>query len=189
MNLDTFFALELILENQTVLLRPLTIQDIDSIETISYNKALGEFGARVKNRSDLEGYFDFCLNAKKTKELYPLIIINKENNKPIGLTMFGNISFSSKRLEIGWTWIGEKFQGTGINAICKALLLDYCFDTLNLRRVEFKIDIRNIKSQKAVEKLGAVKEGLLRHYNIQSYGESDGTYFYSILKTEWKKSN
>ena len=189
MTLEKFFSSELTLENDSILLRPLSIKDIDIIEQISYNKELGEFGARVKNRNDLVDYFDFCLNAKKEKELYPLIIINRKNNKPIGLTMFGNISFQSKRIEIGWTWIGEKFQGTGINAICKGLLLDYCFDNLKLRRVEFKIDINNIKSQKAIEKIGAFKEGLLRNYNIQSYGESKGTYVYSILKEEWRKSN
>lgn len=182
MTLEKFFLSELTLENDSILLRPLSIKDIDIIEQISYNKELGEFGARVKNRNDLVDYFDFCLNAKKEKELYPLIIINQKNNKPIGLTMFGNISFQSKRIEIGWTWIGEKFQGTGINAICKGLLLDYCFDNLKLRRVEFKIDINNIKSQKAIEKIGAFKEGLLRNYNIQSYGESQGTFVYSILK-------
>jgi len=186
MNLEFFFSTELILENELILLRPLSINDIDKIESISYNKELGEFGARVKNRNDLMDYFKFCLNSKKEKELYPLIIIRKEDNSPIGLTMFGNLSFQNKRLEIGWTWIGEKFQGTGINALCKELLLDYCFNTLNLRRVEFKIDIKNLKSQKAIEKIGAIKEGFLRNYNIQSYGESEGTYVYSILKEEWK---
>ncbi len=188
MNLEKFFSSELILENDSILLRPLSINDIDAIELISYNKELGEFGARVKNKNDLSHYFEFCLKSKKEKELYPLIIISKENNSAIGLTMFGNISFQSKRLEIGWTWIGAKFQGTGINAICKGLLLDYCFDNLRLRRVEFKIDINNLKSQKAIEKIGAIKEGLLRNYNIQSYGESKGTYVYSILKEEWNKS-
>jgi len=187
MNLETFFSSELILENESILIRPLSINDIDEIESISYNKVLGEFGARVKNRNDLLDYFDFCLNSKKNKEIYPLFIKSKENNNPIGITMFGNISFPSKRLEIGWTWIAHKFQGTGINAICKGLLLDYCFDVLKLRRVEFKIDINNIKSQKAIEKIGAVKEGLLRNYNIQSYGESKGTFVYSILKEEWNK--
>lgn len=188
MNLETFFSSELTLENESILLRPLSINDIDAIELISYSSELGEFGARVKSRNDLMDYFSFCLNSKKERELYPLIIIDKGNNKSIGLTMFGNISFQNKRLEIGWTWIGEKFQGTGINAICKRLLLDYCFDDLGFRRVEFKIDINNVKSQKAIEKIGAVKEGLLRNYNIQSYGESIGTYVYSILKDEWKKN-
>ncbi|WP_400263037.1 GNAT family N-acetyltransferase [Sphingobacterium sp. SG20118] len=189
MNIEKFFSTELILEDESILLRPLTINDIDNIETISYNKELGEFGARVKNRSDLTDYFNFCLNSKKEKELYPLIIIRKESNTPIGLTMFGNISFQNKRLEIGWTWIGQQFQGTGVNRISKGLLLDYCFNSLNLRRVEFKIDVKNLKSQKAIEKIGAIKEGLLRNYNIQSYGESEGTYVYSILKEDWKKAS
>ncbi|WP_293924714.1 GNAT family N-acetyltransferase [Sphingobacterium sp. UBA6320] len=186
MNLETFFSSTLIIENESILLRPLNIQDIDKIESISYSKQLGEFGARVHNRNDLADYFNFCLNSKRDKVLYPLIILKKETHDPVGLTMFGNISFQNKRLEIGWTWIGEKFQGTGINKICKGLLLDYCFDILDLRRVEFKIDINNLKSQKAIEKLGAIKEGLLRNYNIQSYGRSKGTYVYSILKEEWK---
>ncbi|WP_312399188.1 GNAT family protein [Sphingobacterium sp.] len=188
MTLEKFFSSELILENDSIILRPLTINDIDSIESISFHKELGEFGARVKNRNDLMDYFDFNLGAKTEKELYPLIIINKKTKDPIGITMFGNISFQHKRLEIGWTWIGKKFQGTGINASCKRLLLDYCFDSLDLRRVEFKIDIKNLKSQKAIEKIGAIKEGFLRNYNIQSYGESEGTYVYSILREDWKKA-
>ncbi|WP_345026592.1 GNAT family protein [Ravibacter arvi] len=187
MNLEEFFSSELILENESILLCPLTIHHIDAIESISYSTELGEFGARVKSREDLTAYFNFCLDSKKEKALYPLVIIRKKNNDPVGITMLGNISFQHRRLEIGWTWLGEKFQGTGANTICKRLLLDYCFDNLNLRRVEFKIDINNLKSQKAIEKLGAIKEGLLRNYNVQSYGESKGTYVYSILKEEWRK--
>lgn len=187
MNNETFFSNELIIENDILLLRPLKKSDIKEIETISYSNQLGEFGARVKNHTDLLQYFNYCSTAKSNKELYPLIIIKKEDKKPVGITMFGNIDFQNKRLEIGWTWIAEKFQGTGINGICKKLLLDYCFKQLQLRRIEFRIDIKNIKSQKAIEKLGAVKEGLLRKYNIQSYGESEGTYVYSILIEEWNK--
>ena len=187
MDLEKYFSSDLTLENELLLLRPLLLSDIDAIEDISYSDELGEFGARVKNRKDLDYYFDFCLKSKEKRELYPLIIINKQNNKPIGLTMLGNINFHNKRLEIGWTWIGEKFQGTGLNAACKGLLLEYCFKDLKLRRVEFKIDVKNIKSQKAIEKIGAYKEGVLRNYNIQSYGESTGTYVYSILIEEWRK--
>src|SRR5690606_33239723 len=139
MNLKTFFSSEIILENELLILRPLSKTDIDDIELISYSNELGEFGAKVKNRNDLTNYFDYCLTSKESHELYPFIIINKLNNKAMGLTMFGNISFPNKRLEIGWTWIGEEFQGTGINSICKKLLLNYCFNTLELRRVEFKI--------------------------------------------------
>ena len=65
------------------------------------------------------------------------------------------------------------------------MLLDYVFKTIEFRRVEFKIDIKNIKSQRAVEKLGAIKEGFLRNYDIQSYGASEGTLVYSIIKKDW----
>ncbi|WP_293884893.1 MULTISPECIES: hypothetical protein [unclassified Sphingobacterium] len=77
---ETFFSSDLILENDTVLLRPSTMDDLYSIETISYNKALGEFGARVKNRNYLIDHFNFFLSAKGAKELYPLIIIGKKDN-------------------------------------------------------------------------------------------------------------
>ncbi|MFD2725018.1 GNAT family N-acetyltransferase [Hyunsoonleella rubra] len=169
------------------MLRLLSEEDIDAIETISYSDELGEFGKRVKDRSGLEDYFEFCLNAKENKDLYPFIILRKSDKEPLGISMLGNISFPNKRIEIGWTWLGKQYQGTGINLQCKKLLLDYCFEDLKMRRIEFKVDIKNIKSQKAVEKLGGAKEGMLRNYNIQSYGESEGTYVYSILREEWIK--
>lgn len=183
-----FFNQEHIIENDKIVIRPLAPTDIDAIEAISYTDELGEFSARVKTRTDLEDYFNFCITSKKNKELYPFLIYDKAQNLTVGITMFGNISLPNKRLEIGWTWIAKQFQGTGINQICKELLLNYCFNILQLRRIEFKIDYQNIKSQKAIEKLGAVKEGLLREYNIQSYGPSQGTYIYSILKNEWEPS-
>jgi len=189
MNKEKFFSDELVFENDLLVLRLLKRSDIDAIETICFSPELGEFGARVKDKNDLLGYFDYCLSSKSNNELYPFIILKKDDGSPVGITMFGNIDFHNKRLEIGWTWIAEKFQGTGINGACKKLLLDYCFNQLELRRIEFKVDIKNIKSQKAVEKLGAIKEGLLRNYNIQSYGESTGTYVYSILREEWKEKN
>ena len=187
MDIENLFSSNIILENEFLVLQPLLKEHIDIIESISYTNELGEFGKRVKNRSDLEYYFEFCINSIENKEFYPFIILRKFDKAPLGITMFGNISFPHKRLEIGWTWLGVDYQGVGINAQCKKLLLNYCFENLEMRRVEFKVDIKNIKSQKAVEKLGAVKEGLLRNYNIQSYGESDGTYVYSILKNEWSK--
>jgi RimJ/RimL family protein N-acetyltransferase len=177
---------EIILENTRVLLRPLKPSDIDEIEKISYTEGLREYGSYVKSRTDLEGYFDFCNVEKESNRLYPFLIFDKKYNCVAGVTMFGNIDFKYKRLEIGWTWIGFKFQSTGLNRECKELLLDYAFNDLGFRRVEFKIDIKNSRSQRAIEKLGAVKEGLLRNYDMQSYGESEGTFVYSIIKEEWR---
>lgn len=181
------FNKEIVLENDSVLLRPLSGLDIDDIEKISYTDNLWEYGRRVKDRKDLEEYIGFCLNARNSKTLYPFIVVNKPDNKIAGITMLGGIDFTNKRLEIGWTWLGIAYQGTGLNRTCKSLLLNYAFEELGMRRVEFKVDNKNIKSQKAVEKLGAFKEGCLRNYAIQSYGNSSGTIVYSIINEEWEK--
>ena len=187
MNQDIFKE-DLHLENDRALLRPLKITDIKSIENISYTEGLFEYGGRVKTRKDLKKYFEYCVRGKEDKTLYPFVIFDKKFNSIAGITMYGEIDLNNKRLEIGWTWLGLDFQGTGLNLASKELLLEYAFNKLGFRRVQFKVDIKNIKSQRAVEKLGGIKEGLLRDYNIQSYGESEGTYVYSILKNEWKKN-
>ena len=186
MSLAKFFDNQIVLESDRALLRPLVASDIDDLEKISYTDGLWEYGRRVKNKKDLEEYIGFCLDARKSKTLYPFAVIDKLDKQIAGITMLGGIDLANKRLEIGWTWLGTAYQGTGLNRACKAILLKYAFEELGMRRVEFKVDNKNIKSQKAVEKLGAFKEGCLRNYAIQSYGNSSGTMVYSIIDDEWK---
>src|SRR5690606_4480705 len=185
-SLAKFFDNQIVLESDRALLRPLVASDIDDLEKISYTDGLWEYGRRVKNKKDLEEYIGFCLDARKSKTLYPFAVIDKLDKQIAGITMLGGIDLANKRLEIGWTWLGTAYQGTGLNRACKAILLKYAFEELGMRRVEFKVDNKNIKSQKAVEKLGAFKEGCLRNYAIQSYGNSSGTMVYSIIDDEWK---
>ncbi|WP_380901864.1 GNAT family N-acetyltransferase [Sphingobacterium suaedae] len=86
------------------------------------------------------------------------MIIDKKSGAVAGISQYGAVDFSQKRIEIGWTWLGEKWQGTGINYVAKHLM----------------------------QKLGATCEGLLRNYSIQSYGPSKGYYVYSIIEEEWQ---
>lgn len=88
-------------------------------------------------------------------------------------------------LHIGWTWIGHRFQGTGLNVNMKFLMLQYAFETLEFEKVEFRIDERNLKSRRAVEKLGATLEGVLRQDTVIQDGFRRSTCCYGILKTEW----
>ena len=88
-------------------------------------------------------------------------------------------------LHIGWTWIGKQFQGTGLNINMKYLMLQYAFETLQFDKVEFRIDDRNTKSRKAVEKLGATLEGILRKDTLMIDGYKRNTCCYGILKEEW----
>ena len=99
--------------------------------------------------------------SRKNKACYPFIIVDKQTNEVAGSTRFGNINQKSEKCEIGWTWYGTQFQGTGLNKAAKYELLNFGFETLGFRRIQLSADLENIRSQKAIEKLGAQREAFL----------------------------
>jgi len=117
----------------------------------------------------------------------PFAIIHLATGRAVGSTRYMDISRGDWRLEIGWTWLGKDYWRTPLNTECKYLLLRHAFETLKCLRVQLKTDLRNIRSQQAIERLGAVKEGVLRKHMIlvlkENYQRS--TVMYSILDTEW----
>ncbi|MEM9680925.1 MAG: GNAT family protein, partial [Bacteroidota bacterium] len=119
------------------------------------------------------------------KTTIPFIIYDKEKKQYAGSTRFGLIHWKNKVLHIGWTWIGNQFQGTGLNSHMKFLMLRYAFEELEFEKVEFRIDERNSRSRKAVEKLGAILEGILRKDTVMQNGFRRSTCCYGILKDEW----
>jgi RimJ/RimL family protein N-acetyltransferase len=114
------------------------------------------------------------------------VIRHLKTNRLIGSTRFFEIYPADKKVEIGWTWIIKEYWGTTVNLECKLLLLTFCFETLNLNRVQFKTKDTNFRSRKAIEKIGAVFEGILRKDKIQSDGSARNAAYYSILNDEWK---
>jgi len=115
----------------------------------------------------------------------PFIIFDKKLSRFAGSTRFGNIDKINKVVHIGWTWLGKDFQGSGLNQHIKYLMLQYAFEKLDYERVEFRIDERNIRSRKAVEKIGATLEGILRKDIITKNGVRRNSCCYSIIKKEW----
>ncbi len=103
----------------------------------------------------------------------------------VGTTSFLEIRGHDRVLEIGATWYGRRHQGTRVNPACKLLLLQHAFDVLEANRVELKTDSRNLQSQRAIEKLGAVREGVLRRHRVLPDGYVRDTVVYSILPEEW----
>ena len=97
-----------------------------------------------------------------------------------------NIDRKNRVLEIGSTWIGRSYQGTGLNDQMKELMIAYAFEDMNMEKIEFRIDERNTRSRKAVEKLGAVLEGILRENVYLLDGYKRNTCCYGILRKEWK---
>lgn len=115
----------------------------------------------------------------------PFAIVETHKNKAVGSTRYLNIRAQHRSLEIGWTWLGHEWQRTAVNTEAKLLLLNHAFERLGCVRVEFKTDLRNKRSQAALERIGATREGVLRrHMIVQGGFERDSVYF-SVIRNEW----
>lgn len=111
--------------------------------------------------------------------------VDAATGRAVGSTRFGDIAPEHGRVEIGWTWIAPSHQRTAVNTEAKLLQLTYAFDELGATRVALKTDGRNLRSQAAIERLGAVREGVLRHHVRMRDGFIRDTVYYSILSDEW----
>jgi len=186
--MDLDFGKDIVLENERVLIRPLVSKDIEHLLNVATeDKDLNRFSpVQIYSPELLTQYIENGLKERHNDLRYPFIIFDKKFNAYAGCTSFLNISNKDKRLEIGSTWIGNRFQKTGLNSNCKFLLMSYAFDHLGFERVELKTDERNVKSRKAIEKTGGKFEGILRSHTVMSDGFRRNTVYYGILSEEWK---
>ena len=115
----------------------------------------------------------------------PFTVIHLDSGRAIGATRYLNIRPQDRALEIGGTWYSVEFQRTAVKTECKYLLLKHAFEGLKCIRVQFKTDLRNERSQRALERIGAVKEGILRSHIITPDGFIRDSVFYSVLASEW----
>lgn len=182
------FENDIILENSALILRPISIADIDNLWSVATSeKTLLQFSPKqVYTKALLTEYVENAIAFRNNQTRYSFSIFSKPDNCYIGSTAFLNISNADDRLEIGATWIDKAFQGTGLNNQCKYLLLQYAFETLQAHRVEFRTDERNMQSRKAIEKIGGKFEGVLREHTLMYDGFRRNTFCYSIIKSEWE---
>jgi len=115
----------------------------------------------------------------------PFTVVHLATGRVAGATRYLNIVPEHRGLEIGGTWYGLEFQRTAVNTECKYLLLKYAFETLDCIRVQFKTDKRNERSQRAIERIGAKHEGVLRNHLILQDGRYRDSVYYSIIADEW----
>jgi N-acetyltransferase len=179
---------EYILEDERVLLRPLHENDIgfllpyamDEPDTWKYShiSAKGEQGMR--------NYITTALNNKAMGREYAFIVFDKTTNEYAGSTRFYDIQPEQDTLQLGYTWYGEKYRGTGLNKHCKFLLLQFAFETLGMLRVEFRADARNERSIAAMKSIGCKVDGILRSNMWLDDGGRRDSIVLSILKNEWE---
>lgn len=175
------------LENERVILIPFEEARNQELKDIIFDDEIWTYmGMYIRTEKDFDAYVESTLKAKETGVFYPFLIIDKATNRIAGSTRYGNIIPESEKCEIGWTWYGKDFQGTGLNKACKFALLEYGFNTIGFRRIQFGADEENIRSQKAIQKLGASKEGLFRNNYVDSTGKSKNDVYFSIIKEEWE---
>jgi N-acetyltransferase len=115
----------------------------------------------------------------------PFAVIFLKSGRAVGATRYLNISPQHRHLEIGGTWYGVQYQGTAVNSEAKYLLLQHAFENLGCVRVQLKTDARNLRSQRAIERLGATREGILRQDTITPDGYLRDSVYFSILDSEW----
>lgn len=177
----------IILENERILLLPFENERNIELKEIIFDDEIWKYmGMYVRTETDFENYITNTLKQKADGICYPFLIIDKATNKVAGSTRYGYLNHASQKCEIGWTWYGKEFHGTGLNKACKYELLNFGFENIHFKRIQFSADLENRKSQRAIEKLGAVKEGIFRNNYVDSEGKSKDDVYFSIILEEWE---
>ncbi|MFC5702710.1 GNAT family N-acetyltransferase [Cohnella faecalis] len=159
---NELFQKDIMLENKIVRIVPFNESYEDGLRKVIFDTEITQYtGNHILTEADLKEYTAGTISSRKDGVRYPFIVIHKESGQVAGATSFGNLVFQSKRLEIGWTWYGKAYRGTGINKAAKFELLNYAFESRGFNRVQLSVDTENIRSQKAVLKLGAKQEGVI----------------------------
>lgn len=184
---EKFFTPSLLLETSRVALRLMQPGDADALFAIAGPAEIWKyFTAELNDKAALQQWIATALQERAEQKRMPFVIIEKDNQTVCGCTSLGNISFYDKRIEIGWTWLGTAFMGTGINHHAKFVLLSYAFDALGFERVEIKTDNLNERAKKALVHIGATEEGVLRSHMLMPHGRRRDSVYYSILQDEWE---
>ena len=181
-----FFSEGFMLETSRVILRPMKPEDFDALEPLTHDTEIWTwFKQDLSKPGELKSWMNEAFEGKAAGTRMPLVILDQDTKQICGCTSYGNISFEDNRVEIGWTWLGKEYMGTGINRQAKFALLSYAFETMKMERVEIKTDAANERSKAAILKVGLIPEGILRsHMQMHSNRRRDTMYF-GLLRNEW----
>ncbi|HEX6426734.1 MAG TPA: GNAT family protein [Niastella sp.] len=183
-----FFPDHFTLETQRVLLRLVTPQDYELFLPLAKDKEIWKYFTKdLSDEQELKSWMQQLFIEREQEARMPFTVIDKHTNEVCGSTSYLNFSFYDKRLEIGHTWLGTSFIGTGVNRQAKFALLSFAFEVMKMERVEIKTDNLNERAKAALLKVGMKPEGVFRsHMQMHSNRRRDSIY-YSILRSEWEE--
>jgi N-acetyltransferase len=176
-----------VLQGNWVRLEPLSEAHIPELSVAGRDEAIWEFMryGLITTEVGMRAWVRELLDAQAQGTDLPFAVIHLASGAAIGSTRYMEIRRPHRALEIGGTWYALRFQRTAVNTECKYLLLRHAFEALGCLRVQFKTDLRNERSQRAIERIGAVKEGVLRNHMVLLDETIRHSVYYSIIDSEW----
>ncbi|OMD42178.1 GNAT family N-acetyltransferase [Paenibacillus odorifer] len=175
-----------ILEGTTIKLVPMDESHVEGLARVLRNPNIWEFTWRkITSDEQVRDLITTAFANQTNGSQFPFVIIEQASGQIVGTTRIMHPDMVHRNAEIGCTWISPEYWRTSVNTEAKSLLLHYCFEELKLVRVEFTVVASNLRSQRAVERLGAVREGVLRQHRIRSDGSIHDNVVFSILDKEW----
>jgi RimJ/RimL family protein N-acetyltransferase len=176
------------LEDERALLRPLQRNDFNYLLPFALNEQeLWKYSlVSAAGEEGLKNYMNIALSARTENKEYAFIVFDKKGNEYAGSTRFYDIQLPYQTLQLGYTWYGKKFQGTGLNKHCKYLLLSFAFENIGMKRVELRADNNNVRSIAAMKSIGCKVDGILRsNMPTRATNVRRDSIVLSILKEEW----
>ena len=176
------------LEAEHVRLEPLTLAHAPGLFAIGQDQEVWRwlYFAPPANVDEMRAWVGGALEERSLGGELPFVVVERASGSFIGTTRYMRIDPAHRQLEIGWTWYGRAYWGTSVNPECKYLLLRHAFESLECIRVQFATDLRNERSQRAIERIGATREGVLRNHRVvPKDGYHRSSVFYSIIDDEW----
>lgn len=176
----------LILEGEHVRLEPLSLAHLDALCEVGLDEMIWKWYTHtMRSRYEMAVYIRAALDGQARGEMLPFATVARAGDAVVGSTRFMNIDLPNRRMEIGSTWIAPPWQRTAINTEAKLLMLGYAFETIGCHRVELKTDALNEPSRRAIRRLGAKEEGVLRKHMVTASGRLRDSVYYSITDDEW----
>lgn len=174
------------LRSERLFVRPIQADDKSQLGELAKDSTIWTyFVQQINGEADLEKFMVSALTDTQAGTRIVFTILDRQSGEILGSMAYGNLSEPERRLEIGWSWLGQQHRGTGVNREAKRLLLEHAFDVLGCERVEFKTDVLNVQARKGLLNIGATEEGVLRSFNYMPGGRRRDAIYYSILKSEW----
>jgi len=174
------------LEGHGVRLEPLEVSHLEGLMAAAKDGRLWELWfTSVPEPEQTRAYIDTAVKGQRDGHMLPWAVRELKTGAIVGSTRYHDIVPSADRVEIGWTWYAKRVQRTHINTACKLLLFGHAFETLQCKVVGLRTDNFNFRSQRAIEALGAKKDGVIRHHWPRRDGTVRDTVIYSVLASEW----